>query len=97
MRKGPLVKRFLGIDWTKWFFPSLVAKTAYRYIFRHRERNVKFDPVKAQKLTSAFSLAYVLFASTAAGMGKVLLSLWVPVYHKSPLQGLNAACTRWAI
>ena len=70
MRKGPLVKRFLGIDWTKWFFPSLLAKTAYRYIFRHREKNVKFDPVKAQKLTSAFALGYVLFASTAAGMGK---------------------------
>ena len=75
MKKNPIVRRLLGIDWTKWFFPSLVAKTAYRYIFRHRERNVKFDPAIAEKLTSALSLGYVLCASTAAGMGKSTLSL----------------------
>ena len=57
--------------WSKIFFPHLLATQAYRYVFRNRPSTI--DPVKAQKITNALSLGYVLIASTACGIGKLTI------------------------
>jgi hypothetical protein len=45
MKKLPSPRGLLGIEWTKWFMPSLIAATAYRRFYKiapNREQLEKY-------------------------------------------------------
>ena len=51
------------------FMPHLLATQAYRKVFRVKPEN--FNSARANTVTNALSIGYVLVASTAAGLGEL--------------------------
>ena len=51
------------------FMPHLLATQAYRKMFRIKPEN--YNSARANTVTNALSIGYVLVASTAAGLGEL--------------------------